>query len=871
MLRVNQSTDSSNAKSYYSASDYYVGQEQEMPGQWRGEGARLLGLSGEIDRHDWNALCDNQHPETGKRLTARQRDGRTVGYDFNFHIPKSVSLFYAETRDERILDAFRESVDATMQDIEQDAQARVRKGGKNENRSTGNLIWGEFVHFTSRPVEGTPDPHLHAHCFVQNVTFDREEGRWKAGQFRGLKADAPYYEAIFHARLGSRLAELGLPIERTSKGWELRGIEASTVRKFSRRTELIEQKAQELGIENPDAKSELGARTREKKLKQLSFSELQETWRERMSPSERAAIERLAKRIGSRPEPTDANEAMRSVEYAIGHEFERQSVVTERALMARALRHSIGKASVDKVKSAMRRGDLVYAQRDGRTVVTTHGVLEEEKKVVDFARKGRGAFRPFVRKLDAFRDGKLNEEQRAAVKHIVESRDRVILLRGKAGVGKTRLLKEAVDTIEQTGLKVRAFAPSAQASRGVLRSDGFKDADTVAMLLKDPRQQTAVANGVILIDEAGLLGSKTLAQVFDLAERANARVLLAGDRYQHASVERGSALALLEKEAGLKPPKVETIQRQKARYKEAIEALSRHDIERGFKTLDDLGWVREIPGPERYRQMASDYVEAVAAGKTALVISPTHAEGRRVTAEIRGLRKEKGQVGSKDRIFQALENAHLTEAERGEASCYMPGQDVLVFHQNAKGFRRGERVRVTDATRLPLSEKARYQVYRERTLALAEGDAIRITHGGVTLDGKHRLNNGDVRTIKAFDEAGNIVLDNGWKLSKDFGHLAYGYCETSHASQGKTVQRVFVAQGHDSVMASSPEQFYVSASRGTEQAVFYVGNKEEMLAAVEAPKSRWSAMDLLPRGYEPSMPEPEQERKPPEKELIYER
>lgn len=871
MLRINQSTDSSHAKSYYSASDYYLGNEQEMPGQWRGEGARHLGLSGEIDRNDWNALCENLHPETGKTLTARQRDGRTVGYDFNFHVPKSVSLLYAETRDERILEAFRDSVDATMQDIEQDAQARVRKGGRNENRTTGNLVWGEFIHFTSRPVDGTPDPHLHAHCFVQNVTFDREEGRWKAGQFRGLKADAPYYEAIFHARLGGRLAEIGLPIERTAKGWELRGIEAGTVRKFSRRTELIEQKAQELGIENPDAKSELGAKTREKKLKQMSFAELQTTWRERMTPSERAAIERLSKRIGSRPEPTDANEAMRSVEYAIGHEFERQSVVTERALMARALRHSVGKASIDKVKAAMRRADLVYGERDGRTVVTTHGVLAEETKIVDFARKGRGASRPFVRKLDHFRDEKLSQEQRVAVKHIVESRDRVILLRGKAGVGKTRLLKEAVDTIEQTGVKVRAFAPSAQASRGVLRRDGFKDADTVAMLLKDPRQQKEVAGGLILVDEAGLLGSKTLNQVFDLAEKVNARVLLAGDRYQHASVERGSALHLLEKEAGLKPPKVETIQRQKARYKEAVDALSRHDIERGFKTLDELGWVREIPGPGRYQQMAADYVEAVAAGKTALVISPTHAEGRRVTAEIRGLLKEKGQIGAKDRTFQVLENAHLTEAERGDASCYLPGKDVLVFHQNAKGYRRGERVRVTDVNRLPISEKARYQVFRERTLSFAEGDSIRITHGGVTMNGKHRLNNGDVRTIKAFDEEGNIVLDNGWTISKDFGHLTYGYCETSHSSQGKTVQRVFVAQGHDSVAASSPEQFYVSASRGTEQAVFYVGNKEEMLAAVEAPRTRWSAMDLLPRGHEPFMPEPEQEMKSPEKELIYER
>ena len=92
-----------------------------------------------------------------------------------------------------------------MQDMEAEMPTRVRKGGKNENRQTGNMAWGEFVHFTSRPVDGVPDPHLHAHCFVFNTTFDQEEDRWKAGQFRELNRDAPYFEAVFHSRLRRRL------------------------------------------------------------------------------------------------------------------------------------------------------------------------------------------------------------------------------------------------------------------------------------------------------------------------------------------------------------------------------------------------------------------------------------------------------------------------------------------------------------------------------------------------------------------------------------------------------------------------------------------------------------------------------------------
>src|SRR6202008_3966260 len=99
----------------------------------------------------------------------------------------SVSLLYATMKDERLLDAFRDAVHGTMEDIEREMQTRVRKDGKNEDRTTGNMVWGEFVHFTSRPVDGVPDPHLHAHCFVFNTTWDNKETQWKAGQFRNLK------------------------------------------------------------------------------------------------------------------------------------------------------------------------------------------------------------------------------------------------------------------------------------------------------------------------------------------------------------------------------------------------------------------------------------------------------------------------------------------------------------------------------------------------------------------------------------------------------------------------------------------------------------------------------------------------------------
>ena len=89
--------------------------------------------------------------------------------------------------------------------MEGEAKCRVRVGGASHDRTVGNLCWAEFVHFSARPVDGECDPSLHAHMVVLNATFDKVEGQWKAGQFRDLKADAPYWQAAFHARLAGKL------------------------------------------------------------------------------------------------------------------------------------------------------------------------------------------------------------------------------------------------------------------------------------------------------------------------------------------------------------------------------------------------------------------------------------------------------------------------------------------------------------------------------------------------------------------------------------------------------------------------------------------------------------------------------------------
>src|SRR5580704_6213279 len=283
MIRITQQDSAPDAKRYYATADYYS-QGQEIVGRWGGKGAALLGLAGTVDKSSFERLCDNLDPQTGEPLTVRTRTERRVGYDFTFSVPKSVSLLYAMSGDQGILDAFRDAVSNTMRDMEAEMKTRVRKQFQDTDRTTGNMVWAEFIHTTSRPVDGIPDPQLHAHCFVFNTTWDQDEERWKAGQFRELKRDAPYFQAAFRVRLANKLQDIGFGVDRKRDDFEIAGIPKDVLKRFSRRTTLIEKIAEEKGITDPDRKAELGAETREKKGSSLSWDSLRKEWNARLTP-----------------------------------------------------------------------------------------------------------------------------------------------------------------------------------------------------------------------------------------------------------------------------------------------------------------------------------------------------------------------------------------------------------------------------------------------------------------------------------------------------------------------------------------------------------------------------------------------------------
>jgi ATP-dependent exoDNAse (exonuclease V) alpha subunit len=153
---------------------------------------------------------------------------------------------------------------------------------------------------------------------------------------------------------------------------------------------------------------------------------------------------------------------------------------------------------------------------------------------------------------------------------------------------------------------------------------------------------------------------------------------------------------------------------------------------------------------------------------------------------------------------------------------------------------------------VPLAEAGKFQVYRPEKLRVAAGEKIRITRNGYVPEarpgirgGKTQLNNGAMYEVEGFTASGDIRLANGFVVPKDYGGLAHGYVVTSHASQGKTVDKVLVALGSESLAAANREHFYVSISRGRERVRLYTDDKVAMMEAVQASSARLSATELM--------------------------
>jgi conjugative relaxase-like TrwC/TraI family protein len=863
---------------HLSRDDYFTRGQGDVVGVVGGRAAALLDMPPEATREMYFRLLDGNHPMTGESLGGRTVEGARIAYEITASMPKPATLAYRVGGDKQIRADFGAALDETLLETEANLCGRVRKNGADYDRVTANMAYIKFPHHVTRDLEdGTCDAHEHDHVIIPNKTFDPVEEEWKAGQFGNVKDI--YYQAAFHARFAKRLADRGYAIERDGVSFRILGIDRELVDRSSRRTTEIEAEAEARNVTNKKLKSQIGRRMRNpKKKEETPLDELTEEWKARYTPEELRVL-RTARKMGLKGNSATPGE---SRDYAIAHCFEEESVVPEKRLWAEALMHGVGSVLPEQIPAVFKeREDLLYRTIKGTRYVTTREWKELEDKVKNFPLHGRGTCRklwPKGVKLDP----SLDPEQRIAAEHMLNSRDRVIAMRGAAGAGKTYTLQAFKDVLEKGGKWGGAFALSTQASRKNMREAGFPDADTIARLTTDEKLQKSLAGKVVVFDEFGLAPVRTANEVFDLAKKYNWRIVLVGDSKQHGPVKGPSALRLIEKHSKLPFAELLTNRRQQEpNYRAAVDATRGGNeltpdgkttyLQRAIDILNEGNCIVELPKEELYPKAARDYLETAAQpvnGKqqTKLLNTTTNAEGAAVVKHIRAGLRERGALKGDDHAVAMLTRVDLSEAQRGQAINYEPGL-IVQFNQNAPGgITRGDRFTVlkrdgdtvtvkakNGATKaLPLAKAKHFDVYRLGSMDLAAGDLVRPTKNGQTVPVKRggelhasKISNGDTYRVSGFTKEGHIKCDNGFVIPKDFGHLKPGDTTTSFSSQSRTVDHLFGVITQESMNAANLEQFYVTLSRGKQTARIYTDNKAALLDAVRHSSARMSATDLL--------------------------
>lgn len=837
--------------------DYYSGSEIK-PGIWIGEGLARLGLKegGTVNREQFISLCDNTNPVNRKLLTQRRNeDGkRRVFFDFTCSAPKSVSIMAVTMNDTRITEAHEAAAKIALKELEQFAGARIRKDGADNDRTTGNVVGAAFTHNSSRAL----DPQLHTHFVLFNCTFDSKERRWKALQTSAMFDAIKYGTEVYRNELANRLHGIGYEIQKSSNGFQIKGVSKEIQQRFSKRAQerdaMIARMEKELGRKVTNNEISVAIhKTRSQKMKGISNEEVRKRQLAQIGFFEKMSLKSVlrqaddkAKMFETRVRHNDA------VSYALAHVFERNSVVPEHALLQAALVKGCGQMDLEQLKRDIHeKGDLVRVGNQ----YSSREILETELYLIEAMEGAKDRVLPI--NADYAPSRKLGQDQAQAVRLILKSPDLFTGIRGLAGTGKSTALGELAFELRIKEHSPVFCAPTAAAA-DVLRKDGF-EAITLQKLLADSSMKWQLKRrSVIILDEAGAVGIDDMKKLFLLAQERECRIVLCGDTGQHSSVTRGDALRILEQHSRYAFGELTQLRRQRqADYLQVVELAANKQPDKAFACLEQMGCVTEQKHGAIYESAARAYVDSIQKGKSALLVSPTWKEIEAVTEKVRDALKTKGVISHDDSTVCVLDSLSWTDAQKQDAGQYEPGQKII-FHQRAGTFAKDETVEVVAVGKSCLRIKCAdgserslnvgkfagsMDVCQPRQLSVAAGDKLLLQANRKTTAGKNFIN-GELVTVKAINGS-NILLKDGRTLPADYRRFTHGYAVTSHSSQGKTVDNVFMVASSRSFGAVNREQFYVSISRGREHCQVFTDDSELLRHRICDTHERTAAIELL--------------------------
>ena len=753
------------AATYYQehSADYYV-EDLDHQGVWMGRGSEDLGLEGAVDRKDFQLGLAGY--VGGEEVQNAGKENRQMGWDLTFSAPKSVSIAWvgAKARHRQEIElAHQKAVETAFDYLEGHTTTRRGQGGAIHEYA--NLVAARFNHYTSR--QG--DPQLHSHVVVTNFSV-RQDGTVGTLDSRNFYNHKMAAGALYQVELAWEMKKLGYEIEEGAKGtFRLKDVSIETEKLFSKRDQEIDKLAKEYGINSYAGTRGIVLATRPDKEK-TSLVEREEAW------GKEAREAGLDFNIEQKEGILKTSKTNHEILSQAGEKLTAQeSTFEEKELLRETARASLGERSAEDVlkliPTAQDKGYVIGLEEG---ILTTPSMLKIEQGIMDRVERMVKREQYGVDSSQAIERGirgengnfNFSEEQKNAIE-TATAESGIAVIQGRAGVGKSTMLSAVRETYEEAGYKVQGIALAGVAAQNLQKESGI-ESKTIASWLSRPALDEKT---VVIIDEAGMVGSKQMGEILEKVYAREAKLILVGDERQLQPIAAGGILhAIDEKIIKIAPEYssvVEDIKRQRDGWmKEVVKSAAQGHTNEAIEVLDQHKKICVYQDAAQARsELVDDYIDKNAQDYSkGIVITNRAYDAQTINEEIRSKLKEQGVVGEKG-----------IEFDNGQ-----------------------------------------------RTIEIAKGDRVIFTRNDYDLD----VRNGQRGMIERVhkDNTVDVTLDNGEKREvnlQEYNHLDYGWASTTYKAQGATVERATVF-GYSKESMTSQQNTYVQISRAREETKLYV-------------------------------------------------